>query len=95
MTVNKVKHYLLNLIHQIRIGQKPDFTFEELDKLGVTFRAQNEVCALSESNKLSGNDIINEIMKKDYLFRYPEGTKTEYIEGYGQVSEELKMFLKL
>jgi hypothetical protein len=64
-----VKRYLLNLIHQIRIGINPSFTFEMLDSLNVTFRAQNEVINSAETTNEYGNRIVNSIIEKPYLFR--------------------------
>ena len=70
MSNQKVKHYLLDLIQQIRIGIRPHHTFEVLDSMGVTFRAQNEVINLAETTNAYGNEIVNSIIEKPYLFRF-------------------------
>ena len=54
-----VKQYLLDLVHQVRIGINPAYTFEKLDELGVTFRAQNEVCRKAEDSNVVGLYIVN------------------------------------
>lgn len=64
------KSLLLDLVHQIRIGQKPHFTFEVLDILEVTFRLQNEVINLAETSNLSGNEIVNIAMNNPLLYRF-------------------------
>jgi hypothetical protein len=91
--MKSVNSYLIDLVAKIRMDQDPIFVFEQLDQLGVTFRAQNEVCNLAETTQLSGNEIVNYILEQPYLYRYPAGTKTEYIPGIGLVSEELKTVL--
>jgi hypothetical protein len=68
--IKKVKHHLLTLIQQIRMGIKPHYTFEVLDSMGVTFRAQNEVMNLAETTNAYGNEIVNSIIEKPYLFRF-------------------------
>jgi len=64
-----VKQKLLTLVHQIRIGVDPALTFEELDEMNVTMRAQNEVINEAETTNKYGMYIVNRIADKPYLFR--------------------------
>ena len=67
---SNTKSLLLDLVQQIRMGIKPHFTFEMLDILEVTFRAQNEVMNLAETTNLYGNEIVNMAMDMPYLYRF-------------------------
>lgn len=67
---SSTKSLLLDLVQQIRMGIKPHFTFEMLDILEVTFRAQNEVMNLAETTNIYGNEIVNLAMEFPYLYKF-------------------------
>jgi hypothetical protein len=83
------KSYIIDLVQQIRMDISPVNTFEQLDKFGITFRAQNEIVNLAETTNQSGWQIANYIMAQPYFYRYTKDVKTVYVHGVGYVSEEL------